>query len=134
MTPATLCIGLVLAPVFTDAAAKFLAADVKKALEHAVVPLKVAAIELDVPLNKLSDQLNGKAPFTYCWRFFAWDDADPTVATHAEDFKKAFLNLQADRIGAVLVQGPDLCDLVRSVRELISRVPHGNHINKRRVS
>ena len=114
MTPALLLLCLVCAAVaFADPVARQLAADAYKAIDDACHAPKDIAIDLDVPLNKLYDQLNGNAPFTYLWRILA---AFP-------DVRLEFYDIQTARLNATLVRPGELCDLVGGVRQLIGSVP-----------
>lgn len=105
---------LVLAPVaFADPAARLIAADMRTAIDRACHSLQSVAIDLEVPLNKLSDQLNGKASFTYLWRILAT----------FPDVRMEFYDIQTDRANAVLVRAGELSALVGGVRDLIAAVP-----------
>jgi hypothetical protein len=112
LTPALLCLAFPLVPLFVDPAARQFAADVSDAIDRAGLSRKGVAIDLGVPLNKLCDQLNGKTPFTYFWRFVAGLD---------DDFKRELWEIQAARVNAVLLAVPDLRELVCEVRELVGR-------------
>jgi len=114
MTPALVCSGLLVGAVaFTDIIAKQLGEDMYKAIHHACQSPKGIAIDLDVPLNKLYDQLNGNAPFTYLWRILA---AFP-------DVKLEFYALQAARVDAAFVRAGELRELVGGVRTLLAQLP-----------
>lgn len=90
-----------------------LCADVREALRRAGESLKSAAITIDAPQNKLSDQLHGKAPFTYLWRMLQ----DMPAA-----FEREFRKIRAARGGDAYVEHPELVELVNVVRNLERRI------------
>lgn len=114
MTPALFLAVIPLVPIFSDPVARLLAADVGRALERAWISRQAASIDLGIPLNKLSDQLNGKLPFTTCWKFL--------VGLEDPDFTQEFLGLQAERVNAIVVTVPDLRALLTEVRALPAEV------------
>lgn len=89
-----------------------LAADAKLAMKRADLSLDYVARCTGIPHSRLSDQLNGKLPFTGFWRFFVGDMRET-------DFRVEFLELQADRLNRVLVRA-DLGLLLARVETLIA--------------
>lgn len=102
---AGLCVGV---PIVIDQAARDLAADAKLAMKRADLTLDFVSRVTRVPLSRLSDQLNGKTPFTSLWRFYAFEEMRQT------DWRVEFGELQADRIQRLLVSA--------DFRELLSKV------------
>lgn len=56
-------------------------------------------------MNKLSEQLSGKRPFTAFWRFFVGEMAQT-------DFRAAFFEIQAERIDALFLRRSRAVDLL----------------------
>jgi hypothetical protein len=108
MTPAFVFVFAPLAPMLLDEAAQQLAKDATAALDQSGWTPKSAAGELDVPLNKLYDQLNGKAPLTYLWRMLVGLDG----------FRCELFDIQGQRAGLFLLRHTDLQRLVRGVESL----------------
>lgn len=122
MTPAILVAGLVSAAVvFTDPLAQQLAADMRRAIHLACQTPTGISIDLKIPLNKLYDQLNGNAPFTYLWRILA---AFP-------DVKLEFYDIQTARVNALVIRVSEVRDLVTEVKQFTagvrSRMEHRLH-------
>lgn len=88
---------------------RVLCADVREALRRAGESLKSAAITIEAPENKLSDQLNGKAPFTFLWRLMQ----DMPAA-----FAREFHEIRATRHGDTYVKHSDLVELIATVRTI----------------
>jgi hypothetical protein len=110
MTPELLlvgCVALVAGVTVADPAAQLLAADMRDAIHLACRSLKSIAIDIDVPMNKLSDQLNGKAPFTYCSRILAT----------FPDVRLEFCDIQAQRVEAMVIRCAEIRDLVSEVKQ-----------------
>lgn len=107
MTPALVFSGLaVLAVTCADPIAQLLASDMRDAIHRAGRSLKGVAADIDVPLNKLYDQLNGHTPFTYCWRVLCLPDV-----------RVEFFDIQAQRVNAVFVRVEEMRDLIAEVRQ-----------------
>ena len=88
-----------------------LAADAKLAMKRADLTLDYVSRVTSVPLSRLSDQLNGKTPFTSFWRFFAGEMRDT-------DFRLEFLDIQAARVDRFLAPR-DLGALITGVQALV---------------
>lgn len=99
-----------------DAAAKELAADVRLAMKRADLSLDYVSRVLGVPGPRLSDQLLGKLPFTYFWRFTAREIRE-------SDFWTELLAIEAERYHATLVLLPELSTLIHRVEELVGHKP-----------
>ena len=93
-----------------------LAADAKLAMKRADLTLDYVSRVTGVPLQRLSDQLNGKTPFTSFWRLF-------TGEMRETDFLSEFLDIQATRIDAVMVRGEKLAGLVLRMDFLLGSTP-----------
>jgi hypothetical protein len=111
MTPAFVFVFAPLAPMLLDEAAQQLAKDVTAALAQSGWTPKSAASELGVPLNKLYDQLNGKASLTFLWRMLVGLDG----------FRVELFDLQGQRAGLFLLRNTDLQRLVRGVESLSAK-------------
>lgn len=98
-----------------DAAARDLVVDVRLAMKRADLSLDYVARATGVPHSRLSDQLNGKTPFTAFWRFTAPDIRD-------SDFWIEFLTLRVERVDRSVVMR-DLGRLVGAVEVLIGHKP-----------
>lgn len=109
----TLLAVLVGGAIVIDQAALLLIADVKLAMKRADLSLDWVARTIRVPGPKLSDQLNGKAPFTAFWRFGIGE-------MRATDFWLEFSELQLGRVGRVSVPR-DLGALLDKVNQLADR-------------
>jgi hypothetical protein len=96
MTPALLAIGFLGAGVALDETARQLAADVRLAMKRADLSLDYVSRVLVVPPNKLSDQLNAKAHFTYLRKFFISRELREET-----DFLSEFFDIFADRINRI---------------------------------
>jgi hypothetical protein len=108
VTPALIFSGLaVLAVTCADPVAQLLASDMRDAIHRAGRSLKGVAADIDVPLNKLYDQLNGHTPFTYCWRVLCLPDV-----------RVEFFDIQAQRVNAVFVRVEEMRELVVTVKAL----------------
>jgi hypothetical protein len=83
-----------------DQAARDLVGDVRLAMKRADLSLDYVSRVTGVPIQRLSDQLNAKTPFTSFWRFFVGEMRDT-------DFQLEFLSLQAARVDRMVVR----CDL-----------------------
>jgi hypothetical protein len=94
-----------------DHAAIGLLEDVRLAMKRADLTSDWVARSIDVPPQKLSDQLLGKAPFTAWWRF-------STAALDGTDFWDEFLDLRAKRRSRALVR-TDLWQFIAAVREVV---------------
>lgn len=101
-------IGAVLA---IDRAARDLVADVRLAMKRADLSVDFVSRCTGVPPSRLSDQLNGKTPFTAFWRF-------GTAEMRETDFWVEFLELQAERVDRMLVSR-DLGTLVAKVEAMV---------------
>ena len=99
-----------------DEAAKQLAADVKLAMKRADLSLDYISRVLSVPVSRLSDQLNGKTPFTFFWRFSHREIRDLT------EFWPEFMDIQADRMNRLLVRA-DLGRLIARLDESLAACP-----------
>lgn len=104
-------LGLALAAFQVNDASRELVADVRLAMKRADLSVDFVARCTGVPAPKLSDQLNGKTPFTSFWRFIA-----PEIK--ASRFWDELFALRAERHGGVYVRG-DLAVLVRGVERLV---------------
>jgi hypothetical protein len=112
-----LCLGLAVSAsaLAIDHAAKELVGDVRLAMKRSDLSLDYVSRVTGVPPQRLSDQLNGKTPFTAFWRFTRAEIRETA-------FWPEFLGIRNERCG--LVQVPrDLGLLVASVRELVSMNP-----------
>lgn len=89
-----------------------LAADARKAMKRADLTLDFVSRATGVPYSRLSDQLNGKTPFTAFWRFFTGEMLDT-------DFRAEFLEIQCERLDRVPVPR-QLGLLVAGLDELLS--------------
>lgn len=98
MTPAIFFLGFFAAGLVLDDCGSELAADVRLAMKRADLTLDYVSRVLRVPPNKLSDQLNGKRPFTFFWRFFS--SAELRAET---DFRSEFLDILARRIDRIVL-------------------------------
>lgn len=83
-------------------------AEYREAMRRLDYSLKYVAITIRVPQNKLSDQLQGKVPFTYMWRFRRLGPA----------FKAVLRDVEADRVGAVVVKQPEFVSLLETMRAI----------------
>lgn len=92
-----------------------LAADARKAMKRADLTLDYVSRVTGVPMSRLSDQLNGKTPFTAFWRFFTGEMLDT-------DFRAQFIDIQCERLDRVPVPR-QLGDLLARVEELIGVKP-----------
>jgi len=106
------CVALVAGIAVADPAAQLLAVDMRDAIHLSCRSLKSIAIDLDVPMNKLSDQLNGKTPFTYCWRILAM----------FPDVRLEFCDIQAQRVEAMLVRSAEIRELIAEVKQFTTGV------------
>jgi hypothetical protein len=88
-----------------------LAADAKLAMKRADLTLDYVSRVTGIPLQRLSDQLNGKTPFTGFWRFF-------TGEMRETDFFHEFMEIQCRRMGGTYCP-TGLGELVDSVRTLV---------------
>lgn len=98
-----------------------LAADAKLAMKRADLSLDYVSRAIgheDKPysLSKLSDQLNGKTPFTAFWRFFVGDMRETA-------FREEFFAIQADRIGHAFIPNAQIAGLVSRLDFLLGTVP-----------
>lgn len=98
------------ATLLLDEAARQLAAMVKRACDRADLTQDFLSRCLLVPRPKLTDQLNGKAPFTALWRFFV-------VREVRDEFLPEFLDVLAESIDRQVVS-PDLARLIAAVEQL----------------
>lgn len=96
----------ILAPIGIDDRALQQCADIREAMRRSGWLLKQVAVEIDAPESKLCDQLNGRQPFTYLWRFSRLDDR----------FWNALDDVRAERRGVMFLDSPDLVSLLQSVR------------------
>jgi hypothetical protein len=90
-----------------DQAARDLVADVRLAMKRAP---RVTG----VPIQRLSDQLNAKTPFTSFWRFFVGEMRET-------DFQCEFLSIQAGRVDRMVVRC-DLGQLLAKVEQMTAGV------------
>jgi hypothetical protein len=90
-----------------------LVADIKLALKRADLSLDYVSRVTGVPIQRLSDQLNGKTPCTSLWRLLAAPEMQDT------DFRLEFLDIQARRMDRALV-AVDLSRLLAGVEQLTS--------------
>lgn len=104
--------GVFCATVALDDVSRELAADAKLAMKRADLSLDYVARCTGVPHSRLSDQLNGKTPFTALWRFFVGEMRET-------DFRIEFLELQAGRVDRFLVR-PDLGAIIARLDELVT--------------
>lgn len=91
--------------------ARELVADVRLAMKRADLSLDYVARCTSVPVQRLSDQLNAKTPFTSFWRFVA-----PEIK--ASRFWDELFAIRAERHGGIYVRG-ELAALVRGVEQLV---------------
>lgn len=94
-----------------DSAGLQLVADIKLALKRADLSLDYVSRVTGVPIQRLSDQLNGKTPCTSLWRLLVAPEMRDT------DFRVEFLTIQAQRIDRAVV-AMDLSRLLTGVQEL----------------
>jgi hypothetical protein len=99
-----------------DDCARLLVADVRLAMKRADLSLDYVARCIAVPIPKLSDQLNGKTPFTAWWRFACLEIRRDTT------FWLEFAELQAARVDRVLVRA-DVGTLIAKVEALVGHKP-----------
>lgn len=85
-----------------------LCADVREAMFRAGLSLKAVALTIQAPEARLSDQLHGKAPFTYLWRFTSLDDT----------FWDQLDLVRSERRGVLFIDSPDLVSLLTSIRTI----------------
>lgn len=112
ITVTLLTVGAALA---IDAAARELVADVRLAMKRADLTLDFVSRVTGVPPQRLSDQLNGKVPFTGFWRFWVGEMRDT-------DFRPEFLEIQAERVNRLLVR-VDLGALIAKLDQLVGSKP-----------
>lgn len=93
-----------------------LAADAKLAMKRADLTLDYVSRVTLVPVQRLSDQLNGKTPFTCLWRFF-------TGEMRETDFALEFYEIQLQRADAVIVRGERLTSLLLRLDLLLGTTP-----------
>jgi hypothetical protein len=93
-----------------------LAADAKTAIKRADLTLDYVSRVTGIPIQRLSDQLNGKTPFTGFWRLF-------TGEMRQTDFALEFFDIQAGRIDAVVLRGERLIGLVMRMDVLLGSTP-----------
>src|SRR6476469_5039096 len=90
-----------------------LVADIRLAMKRSDLSLDYVARCICVPVPKLSEQLNGKQPFTSWWRFFS-----PEI--NGTSFWHEWHAIRAERHGGVYVRG-QLAALVRGVEQLVTK-------------
>lgn len=100
------------ATVVLDRASRQLVADVRLAMKRADLSLDYVSRVTGIPPSRLSDQLNGKTPFTGFWRFWVGEMRDT-------DFRIEFLELQAGHVDRLLVR-VDLGALIQRLDELVT--------------
>lgn len=105
----------VLAALAVDAATHELLTDVRLAMKRADLSLDYVARCCLVPPEKLSHQLAGRLPFTYCWRILA------NAEIRESDFWPELLALRAERFDRALVSS-ELGVLVARVTALVDAV------------
>lgn len=110
----TLTIFTGLAAVVLDQASNELAVDAKLAIKRADLTLDYVSRCTGVPLSRLSDQLNGKTPFTAFWRLWVGEMRDT-------DFRIEFLEIQARRVDRFFVRA-DVGKLIVRLDELVTTV------------
>lgn len=93
-----------------------LAADAKLAIRRADLTLDYVSRVTGVPMQRLSDQLNGKTPFTSFWRLF-------TGEMRQTDFAIEFYEIQLQRADAVIVRGERLASMVLRMDYLLGAAP-----------
>lgn len=98
-----------------DAAALVLVADVRLAMKRADLSLDFVSRVTGIPPQRLSDQLNGKTPFTGFWRF-------ATREMRETDFWTEFIEIQADRVNRVVVRA-DVGALISKLDSLVGPKP-----------
>jgi hypothetical protein len=96
-----------------DTVALQLVADIRLALKRADLSLDEVSYATGVPIQRLSDQLNGKTPCTCLWRLLVAPEMRVTL------FRLEFLTIQAERIDRAVV-GVDLSRLLAGVEQLTS--------------
>lgn len=106
-----MCIPLVGAYQVNDSGRQ-LCADAYLALRKAGESLKSSAIAIAAPESKLSEQLNGKAPFTFLWR----------LVQSLPAFEREFRKIRAHRDGDAYVEQSEMVELVNVVRNLDRRI------------
>lgn len=94
-----------------DECARLLISDVRLAMKRADLSLDFVARTIKVPIPKLSDQLNGKTPFTSWWRFASKE-------IRATDFWLEFHDIEAGRLNRMLVRY-DVGRILAGVDELV---------------
>ena len=108
----TLLLFIAGAALVVDEAARELGALVKLAIKRADLTQDQVARFIGVPIPKLSDQLNGKVPFTSLWRFFVAPEMRET------DFVSELLGVLAPRVNLALVS-QDIGDVLAGLTELL---------------
>lgn len=108
-------IALTGAAIAIDAAARQLLADVKLAMKRADLSQDFVCRVTGVPLQRLSDQLNGKTPFTAFWRFATQEMRDT-------GFWLEFVDIQAARVNRELVR-VDLGALISKLDAFVGGKP-----------
>ena len=104
---------LISATLAIDSAAMQLVADIKLALKRADLSLDEVSYATGVPIQRLSDQLNGKTPCTCLWRLLVAPGMRDTF------FRLEFFTIQAERIDRAVVT-VDLSRLLAGVEKLTS--------------
>jgi hypothetical protein len=97
-----------------DQAARDLVGDVRLAMKRADLSLDYVSRVTGVPIQRLSDQLNAKTPFTSFWRFFVGEMRET-------DFQCEFLSIQAGRVDRMVVRC-DLGQLIAKVEQMTAGV------------
>lgn len=121
MVTVTLCLLACGALVFDAEVHRRLATIFGKTVRRCDIKLEWLATALGVPRPKLSDQLAGKVPFTYMWRFFV----STALRREYPEFREELLDLLAEDIDRALIT-PDLAFLIRGRKKMArASLPEG---------
>ena len=93
-----------------------LAADAKLAMKRADLSVDYVARATSYSRERLSDQLNGKEPFTAFWRFFVGEMRET-------EFRAEFFAIQAARIDGFFMRGERAVALLTRMDVLLGTTP-----------